>query len=286
MHCTHNQRMRLMHCRRSFLFSLGSLALVGCASDGPGFQHSPDEAALASLPVKVLMIQGFADVHRALAARLIIPTRIQTETGYGTIPAIALTMAPHLQEGASVDVVVAPVAVLEQLQAQGLVRRGSVAPVVQTPLAAAVPAGRMAPPLQSEQDVRALLQSARAIAYPSSEGSAFIEKQLLPQLGMADTVLPKSIKVFGPQVAQLVARGDAELGLQLRSELQQSGGIRIVGDLPAPLAYAAVYGVAIAAHAPSAAGAQALARFYQREAAQHDWAGTGWEAPAAGRQER
>ncbi|MEN5180616.1 substrate-binding domain-containing protein [Comamonas testosteroni] len=278
--------MPSMHRRRSFLLCLAAAVLAGCASDGPDVQRTPDDEALASLPVKVLMVQGFADVHRALAARLIIPTQIQTETGYGTIPAIALAMAPHLQEGDSVDVVVAPVAVLEQLQAQGLVRRGSLLPVVQTPLAAAVAAGRTLPPLQSEQDVRALLQSARAIAYPSSEGSAFIEKQLLPQLGMADTVLPKSIKVFGPQVAQLVARGDAELGLQLRSELQQSGGIRIVGDLPAPLAYAAVYGVAIAAHAPSAAGAQALARFYQREAAQHDWAGTGWEAPAAGRQER
>ncbi len=274
-----------MH-RRSLLLCLAAAALAGCASDGPGFQRTPDDEALASLPLKVLMVQGFADVHRALAARLIIPTQIQTETGYGTIPAIALAMAPYLQEGASVDVVVAPIAVLEQLRAQSLLRRGSIVPVVQTPLAAVMQAGRAAPPLQSEQDVRALLQSARTVAYPSSEGSAFIEQQLLPQLGMADTVLPKSIKVFGPQVAQLVARGDAELGLQLRSELQQSGGIRIVGDLPAPLAYAAVYGAAVAVHAPSAAGAQALARFYQREAALHDWTGTGWESPAAGRQER
>ena len=270
--------------RRSLLLCLAAAALAGCASDGPDFQRAPDDEALASLPVKVLMIQGFADVHRALAGRLIIPTQIQTEAGYGTIPAIALAVAPYLQEGASVDVVVAPVAVLEQLQAQSLLRRGSIVPVVQTPLAAAVQAGRAAPPLQSEQDVRALLQSARTVAYPSSEGSAFIEQQLLPQLGMADTVLSKSIKVFGPQVAQLVARGDAELGLQLRSELQQSAGTRIIGDLPAPLAYAAVYGAAVAAHATSAAGGQALARFYQREAAQHDWAGTGWEAPAAQRQ--
>lgn len=270
--------------RRSLLLCLAAAALAGCASDVPDFQRAPDDEALASLPVKVLMIQGFADVHRALAGRLIIPTQIQTEAGYGTIPAIALAVAPYLQEGASVDVVVAPVAVLEQLQAQSLLRRGSIVPVVQTPLAAAVQAGRAAPPLQSEQDVRALLQSARTVAYPSSEGSAFIEQQLLPQLGMADTVLSKSIKVFGPQVAQLVARGDAELGLQLRSELQQSAGTRIIGDLPAPLAYAAVYGAAVAAHATSAAGGQALARFYQREAAQHDWAGTGWEAPAAQRQ--
>ena len=267
-----------MHRRRSLLVCLAAAALTGCASDGPGFQHSPDEAALASLPVKVLMIQGFADVHRALAARLIIPTQIQTETGYGTIPAIALTMAPHLQEGASVDVVVAPVAVLEQLQAQGLVRRGSVAPVVQTPLAAAVPAGRMAPPLQSEQDVRALLQSVRAMAYPSSEGSAFIEKQLLPQLGMADTVLPKSIKVFGPQVAALVARGDASLGLQALSEYTSTSGVTLVGPLPAPLDYATVYTAGIATHAASAAGAHALLRFYRREVAAYDWLRTGFEA--------
>ena len=264
-------------CRRHLLISCSALALVACA-DTPELAPAADDTSLASLPVRVLMTQGFAEVHGALAPQLMVPTRALTEAGNGSVPAVATGLGPHLQEGHSVDVVVAPRAVMVQLQGQGLVRRDSLVDLVRTPLTVVVAAGRPVPKIQTPDDVRALLLSTVALAYPSSDGSAFIEQKLLPQLGIKNDVLPKSIKVFGPQVAALVARGDASLGLQALSEYTSTSGVTLVGPLPAPLDYATVYTAGIATHAASAAGAHALLRFYRREVAAYDWLRTGFEA--------
>ena len=270
--------------RRHTLLSFAALALGGCASSGDG---AADNAAvdgqapsLASLPVKVLMTQGFAEVHRSLEPQLVVPTHAYVDSGNGTVPAVATALAARLQADAAADVLVAPRAVMEQLQSQGVVRRGSLVDVLRTPLAVAVQAGRPVPPIDTADALRAALRKARSVAYPSADGSAFVEQKMLPTLGIQNEVMLKSIKVFGPQVGALVARGDAELGLQSLSELLLTPGITIAGLLPEPLAYATVYTAGIAERTHSNAGAHALLRFYQQETAAHDWHGSGWEAVA------
>ena len=272
--------MRLMPLRRSFLLICAAAALLGCASEPP--QPDPEPALdQASLPVQLLMTEGFVPVHRALAGQLMIPTQIRAEPGYGASPAVAQALAQYLQQAGCVDLVLAPRAVLQLLQAQGLVRPGRLYDVVRSPLMAIVQAGRPVPVLQDTEDAKKMLEATRSIAYPSADGSDFIEQKLFRELDLTAQALPKSIKVFGPQVAQLVARGDAELGLLLRSELPRSAELQVVGKIPPPLAYEAVYSAGIVRQACSTAGAQLLARFYQREAAMHDWNGSGWE-PVAG----
>lgn len=272
--------MRLMPLRRSFLLSCAAAVLVGCASEPPA--PEPDEAlAPASLPVQLLMTEGFVPVHRALAGQLMIPTQIRSEPGYGAPHTVAQELSQYLQQARCVDLVLAPRVVLQLLQTQGLVRPGRLFDVVRSPLIAIVQAGRPLPVLKDTEDAKKMLEATRSLAYPSADGGDFIEQKLFPELDLTAKVMPKSIKVFGPQVAQLVARGDAELGLLLRSELPRAADVRVVGKIPHPLAYEAVYSAGIARQACSTAGAQLLARFYQREAAMHDWSGSGWE-PVAG----
>ena len=267
--------------RRLWLSACAAGLLSACASSGPDpLPEPPPDAELASLPLRVLMTQDFADAHRALESRLMLPVQARTVSGNGTVPVVTQQLAGHLQEGAAADVVVAPRAVMEQLLAQRLVRRDSLIDVLRTPLVALVQAGRSLPPLQTEAELRQLLLRTPSLAYPSSDGSDFIEKKLLPQLGIQARMLPKSIKVFGPRVSQLVAAGEAELGLQSLSALAGSKGVSVIGPLPAPWSYDTVYTAAATMHGNSLAGAQALLRFYQREAAQHNWAGSGWEVLA------
>ncbi|WP_429948203.1 substrate-binding domain-containing protein [Comamonas sediminis] len=272
--------MRLMPLRRSFLLSCAAAVLAGCASEPPQPEAEPS-LAQASLPVQLLMTEGFVPVHRALGGQLMIPTQIRAEPGYGAPHVVVQELTPYLQQARCVDLVLAPRPVLQLLQAHGLVRPGRLYDVVRSPLIAIVQASRPLPVLKDTEDAKQMLEAARSIAYPSADGSDFIEQKLFRELDLSAKVLPKSIKVFGPQVAQLVARGDAELGLLLRSELPRSAEVQVVGKIPHPLAYEAVYSAGIAGQACSTAGAQLLARFYQREAAMHDWNGSGWE-PVAG----
>jgi molybdate transport system substrate-binding protein len=48
------------------------------------------------------------------------------------------------------------------------------------------------------------------------------------RLGIAERVLPKSRRWFPDRIGAVVARGDAELGLQQISELLPIGGIEII----------------------------------------------------------
>lgn len=275
-----NAGMRLMPPRRSFLLACAAAALVGCASEPPQPDAEPS-LAHASLPVQLLMTEGFVPVHRALAGQLMIPTQIRAEPGYGAPHVVAQALGRYLAQNPCVDLVLAPRAVLQLMQAQGLVRPGRLVDVVRSPMMVIVQAGRPLPALQDSEDAKKMLEASRSIAYPSADGSDFIEQKLFPELDLGAQVMSKSIKVFGPQIAQMVARGDAELGLLLRSELPRSADVSVVGKLPPPLSYEAVYSAGIVRQACSMAGAQLLARFYQREAATHDWRGSGWE-PVAG----
>ena len=264
--------------RRSLLVSSAGLLLGACAST-TGEQASPQEPADTSdLPVHVLMVHSFVSVHRALEPRLLVPTKTHTEAGGGSVPAVATALARHLQSGASVDVVAAPAAVMEQLRAQGLVQEDSLVDIVRTPMAVLVQAGRPVPNVATLAQLKAQLVKARSFAYPATDGSEYIEQQLLPQLGIKNAVMAKSLKAFSLQVAALVARGDAELGIQAMSELVDAPGIEVAGPVPEPLDYASVYRVGIATHARSQAGAQVLMRFYRDEVVAHDWQGTGWES--------
>ncbi len=270
--------MAFLLARRSLLISSAGLLLGACASTS-GDQALPEQPADTSdLPVHVLMVQSFVSVHRAVEPRLLVPTKTHTEAGGGSVPAVAAALAQHLQSGASVDVVAAPAPVMEQLRAQGLVQEDSLMDVVRTPLAVLVQAGRPVPDVSTLAKLKAQLLQARSFAYPSTDGSEYIEQQLLPQLGIKAPVLAKSLKAFSLQVAALVARGDAELGIQALSELVDAPGIEVAGNVPAPLDYTSTYRVAIATNARSQAGAQVLMRFYREEVEAHDWQGTGWES--------
>ncbi|MEG0973475.1 MAG: substrate-binding domain-containing protein [Comamonas sp.] len=271
--------MAFLFARRSLLLTGASLLLGACAStvDEKSTELVEPEDT-SDLPVHVLMVQSFTSVHRALEPRLLVPTKVHTEAGGGSVPAVAAALGRHLKKGSLVDVVAAPAAVMEQLRAQGLVQQASMVDVVRSPLALLVQAGRPEPAIATVAQLKRQLESATSIAYPSTDGSEFIEQQLLPQLGIKDAVLAKALKAFSLQVAALVARGDAALGLQALSELTGAPGITVAGTLPAPFDYASTYTVGIATHTRSQAGAQALLRFYQEEVVAHDWQGTGWEA--------
>jgi molybdate transport system substrate-binding protein len=102
-----------------------------------------------------------------------------------------------------------------------------------------VRAGAPKPDISSVDLFRKVLLSAKSIAYSDSGSGRFIVETMLPKLGIADQVMPKTRKVRGPPsgepVAAVVARGESEIGLQDVSELIHVRGITYVGPIPAEL---------------------------------------------------
>ena len=79
-------------------------------------------------------------------------------------------------------------------------------------------------------------------------------------LGIADQVLPKSRRIEGERVATVVARGEAELGLQQVSELLPVPGVDYIGPLPEPVQRVTVFAGGVGTKAGEPAGRPRIPR--------------------------
>jgi ABC-type molybdate transport system substrate-binding protein len=105
----------------------------------------------------------------------------------------------------------------------------------------AVRAGAAKPDISSPEALKRTLLAAKSIVYtdPASGGASgvYFEK-VLDRLGIAKEVKAKSILNAWPATkpsAEFVARGEAELGIQLISEIVAVPDAELLGPLPAEL---------------------------------------------------
>jgi molybdate transport system substrate-binding protein len=134
-------------------------------------------------------------------------------------------------------------------------------------MAMAVRAGAPKPDVSTlEAFTRTLLQ-AKSIAYSSSASGVYLANELFPRLGIADALKSKTTRVQSGPVADVVVRGDAEIGFQQYSELLPIAGIDIITKLPPEVqrVYLFSAGLGRAAQAPDAA--RALLAFLRSAAA-------------------
>jgi molybdate transport system substrate-binding protein len=138
------------------------------------------------------------------------------------------------------------VAILTKPRADKLVGKaklvgGTTATLARVPIALAVKKGAAKPDIGSVEAFKKASLGAKSIAYtdPASGGTSGIHMaQVLDKLGIAAELKPKihlGAQTAGKGVADLVAHGDAEIGILPVSELMEAGGVDIVGPLPAEL---------------------------------------------------
>ena len=121
--------------------------------------------------------------------------------------------------------------------------------------------GTPKPDISSVEAFKQALLAAKSVAYidPASGGSSGIYVAgLLDKLGIADEVKPKAKLIQGGYVAELIAKGEAELGIHQISEILPVKGIMLVGPLPAEIQNYTVYAAGLGANAKQAEAAKAL----------------------------
>ena len=125
----------------------------------------------------------------------------------------------------------------------------------------AVRAGAPVPDIGTVDAFRRTLLQAKSIAYSASVSGEYLSTELFQSLGVADQVLPKSRRIERERVGAVVARGEAEIGFQQKSELLPVPGIQYVGPLPPEIQRITVFSAGIAAGGKNAEAARALIRF-------------------------
>jgi molybdate transport system substrate-binding protein len=205
------------------------------------------------------------EFERATGHRLVTIRGPSTGDSPEAIPA-------RLARGENADVVILEGGSADELGKKGIVRADSKVVLASAQTGLVVRAGAPKPDISSVDRFRNVLLSARSIAYSDSGSGRFIVEQMLPNLGIADQVMPKTRKVRGPPsgepVAAVVARGEAEIGLQDVSELIHVPGITFVGPIPAELDRHSTYAAAVTTKATEPEAAMALIRLLASPPAQ------------------
>jgi molybdate transport system substrate-binding protein len=167
--------------------------------------------------------------------------------------------AKRVRAGERFDLVILAADVIAKLVTEGHIASGSPADFVRSPMAAAVRAGTAHPVISDEKAIKTALLSSRTIGYSTGPSGAHLLTILKawgldPEAEPARFVQAKS----GVPVAQLVARGEAEIGVQQLSELLDEPGVDVVGLLPAPVQLVTAFSIGVGVNSESAADARAL----------------------------
>jgi molybdate transport system substrate-binding protein len=170
----------------------------------------------------------------------------------------------RLASGERADLIVVTSTAIEALQKEDRLVAGSRVDLARALVGVGVRAGAASPNLSTVDSFKAALLAARSVSYvnPASGGtSGTYFEGLLQRLGIAEAMKPKIVyRTQGSEVADAVAKGEAELGITFTSELQPNPGVRVAGTLPASIQLPTIYSGAVVAFSPNGEAARALLR--------------------------
>ena len=156
---------------------------------------------------------------------------------------------------------------IDDLVSQGSVVAGSKVDLARSAIGVAVRKGAKKPDIGSPDALKRALLAAKSVSH-SKTGMSGIHFATVPaHLGIADEMKSKIvIPDPGTPVGEVVARGDAEIGIQQISELLPVDGVEIVGPLPAELQKITTFSAGVLAAAKEPATAGELVKYLAAEA--------------------
>lgn len=152
-----------------------------------------------------------------------------------------------IEDGALFDVAVLPRPELNELVEHGAIARASTADLARSTIGLAVRVGAPKPDIGTVAALRFALLKARSFAYSDGPSGAYTAA-LLEKLGIAEQMRSKTRLTSGP-VAELVARGEADIGVQQIVAILPVKGAELVGPLPGELQNVIVYAAGLASRA-------------------------------------
>jgi molybdate transport system substrate-binding protein len=201
---------------------------------------------------------------------LLLELMPQFERTGATAPTItwgsAASLVKELAGGARCDLAILTAEAIDDLIKQGIVA-GSRVDLARSGIGIAVRKGASKPDIGTPDALKAALLAAKSVAHSKTGMSGIYFPSVLARLGIADEMRSKIVLPDpGTPVGDVIARGDAELGVQQISELLPVAGIEIVGPLPAALQKITTFSGGILTKALEPDAAKALVTFVVAQA--------------------
>lgn len=175
-------------------------------------------------------------------------------------------LAARIKAGESADLAILTAPAIDDLTKLGKLT-GKRIDLCRSGIGVAVRAGAPKPDIHSVDALKRTLLNAKSITYTSTGASGIYFAGLLERLGIADQVRAKAKTPTGGAVAELVARGEADLAIQQIPELMAVSGTTLVGPLPSEIQLFTIFSAGLFTDAKQAAAARALVQFLSTPAA-------------------
>src|SRR5262245_37066485 len=153
---------------------------------------------------------------------------------------------------------------MDELQKQDKFAASGLVNVAGTPVSIAARGGAPKPDISTADALKQTLLNDRSIVYadPAKGGASGVYfARVLGRLGIAEQMKAKTILVPGAQAPEVVAKGEAELGVAQGSEIVPVAGAQLVGPLPGEFASMTVFTAGLGAGTNSAESAKELINF-------------------------
>ncbi|HGM5324764.1 TPA: molybdate ABC transporter substrate-binding protein [Serratia marcescens] len=207
--------------------------------------------------VSVMSTVAFKPALTRLAEQYQQDTGNTLHMTYGTIAGLK----KQIDGGATADVIVLSRPVLDALQEQGKVARGSIVNTGSSYVAIGVRAGASQPDISTVEKLKSALLSAKSIAYadPAKGGASGVYfAGVLRQLGIAEQLKNRTVLVPGAEAGEMVVQGRAEIAVAQASEIAAVPGTQVVGPLPGEFSRTMIFAAGIGATSTAPAAARAL----------------------------
>jgi len=236
------------HALRAFALAfVGALAITTAAS---------------AAEIHVMISGGLTAAYKALVPEFERKTGHKVITAYGPSMGTTVNAIPvRLQRGEPADVLIMVGYALGDLVKQGKAVADSRVDLVKSPIGIAVKSGAPKPDISSAASVKQALLAAKSVAYADSASGVYISTEMFQKLGIADQMKGKARMIPATPVGEIVAKGEADIGLQQVAELRPVAGIDIVGPLPEPLQKITVFSAGIATGSTEPDAGKALISF-------------------------
>jgi molybdate transport system substrate-binding protein len=225
-------------------------------------------SAAHAAELRVMISGGLTAAYNELVPGFERLTGHTVITSYGPSMGTTVNAIPvRLERGEPVDVLIMVGYALDDLAKNGKAAADSRVDLVKSPIGLAVKAGAPKPDIGSAGAVKQALLAAKSVAYSDSASGVYVSTEMFQRLGIADAMKGKARQIPAEPVAGVVARGDAEIGLQQISEMRPVKGVDIVGPLPPELQKITIFSAGIATGAKEPEAGRELIKYLTSAAA-------------------
>jgi molybdate transport system substrate-binding protein len=233
------------------------------------------------IELRVLALQSPQIVINELAAGF------ERETGLKIVQLLAPEALPsharqRIDAGEKFDAGFLEDALLEQMASEGKVIGATRQNFIRVPIGVAVKSGAPKPRIDSVAALKEAVLDAPSIAYLKGGRSGPYLERLFESWGIGAAVAAKAKRPDTDTVGEIVAAGEAALGITAIATMMATRGVDIVGRIPEAIQHYVCFAGAVSANAAAPEGAKALIDYVTGSAAQPIIQAKGMEAWADG----